>query len=149
MKRKWKILIGVLVLSVLGIGVYASTVLSKKGVVTVQTGTVVRQDLTSLVTASGEIKSWAAGPKMAWKAFVSLFWAAATSAFTAWSGDEKVCSAAADALGARRVRPAAKISPAGKRQLEMMCFIVCLWVKGLEHEMEPNGRWVSARLRAC
>ena len=56
MKRKWKILIGVVVLSALGIGVYASTVLSKKGVVTVQTGTVVRQDLTSLVTASGEIK---------------------------------------------------------------------------------------------
>jgi len=55
-KRKWKILIGVVVLFGLGIGVYASTVLSKKGVVTVQTGTVVRQDLTSLVTASGEIK---------------------------------------------------------------------------------------------
>ena len=56
MKRKWKILIGILILSVLAIGVYASTVLSKKGVVTVQTGNVVRQDLTSLVTASGEIK---------------------------------------------------------------------------------------------
>jgi len=55
-KRKWKILIGVLILSALGIGVYASTVLSKKGIITVQTGTVVRQDLTSLVTASGEIK---------------------------------------------------------------------------------------------
>ncbi len=41
---------------VLGIGVYASTVYSKKGLVTVQTGSVVRQDLTSLVTASGEIK---------------------------------------------------------------------------------------------
>src|SRR4051794_27872110 len=40
----------------LAIGVYASTVLSKKGIITVQTGTVVRQDLTSLVTASGEIK---------------------------------------------------------------------------------------------
>ena len=39
-----------------GIGVYASTVYSKKGLVTVQTGQVVRQDLTSLVTASGEIK---------------------------------------------------------------------------------------------
>ena len=56
MKRKWKILIGVMVVAILGIGIYASTVLSKKGVVTVQTGTVVRQDLTSLVTASGEIK---------------------------------------------------------------------------------------------
>jgi HlyD family secretion protein len=55
-KSKWKILIGVLVVAVLGIGVYASTVYSKKGLVTVQTGSVVRQDLTSLVTASGEVK---------------------------------------------------------------------------------------------
>jgi HlyD family secretion protein len=55
-KSKWKILIAIFVLLVLGIGVYASTVLSKKGLVTVQTGNVVRQDLTSLVTASGEIK---------------------------------------------------------------------------------------------
>ena len=56
MKTKWKILIGVMVIAVLAIGVYASTVYSKKGLVTVQTGNVVRQDLTSLVTASGEIK---------------------------------------------------------------------------------------------
>ena len=56
MKSKWKVLIGVLVVAVLGIGVYASTVYSKKGLVTVQTGNVVRQDLTSIVTASGEIK---------------------------------------------------------------------------------------------
>ncbi len=56
MKTKWKVLIGVLVIAVLGIGVYASTVYSKKGLVTVQTGNVVRQDLTSIVTASGEIK---------------------------------------------------------------------------------------------
>ena len=56
MKSKWKILIVVSVIAVLGIGVYASTVYSKKGLVTVQTGNVVRQDLTSLVTASGEIK---------------------------------------------------------------------------------------------
>jgi HlyD family secretion protein len=39
-----------------GAGVYAGTVYSKRGVVTVQTGSVVRQDLTSQVTASGEIK---------------------------------------------------------------------------------------------
>src|SRR5262249_29646478 len=38
------------------IGVYASTVYSKRGVVTVQTGNAVRQDLVSQVTASGEIK---------------------------------------------------------------------------------------------
>jgi HlyD family secretion protein len=55
-KRKWKILIGVVALLLAGIGVYASTVYSKRGVITVQSGTVVKQDLTSLVTASGEIK---------------------------------------------------------------------------------------------
>ena len=56
MKRKWKILIAVLVLVVGGIAVGAGVRYSKRGVVTVQTGKVVRQDLTSLVTASGEIK---------------------------------------------------------------------------------------------
>ena len=56
MKRKWKILIIVLVLVTLAIGVYASTVYSRRGVVSVQTGKVVRQDLASMVTASGEIK---------------------------------------------------------------------------------------------
>jgi HlyD family secretion protein len=55
-KVKWKIIITLGALSLAGIGVYASTVYSKKGLVTVQTGQVVRQDLTSLVTASGEIK---------------------------------------------------------------------------------------------
>jgi len=55
-KRKWKIVIGVFALLIAVIGVYASTVYSKRGVITVQTGTVVKQDLTSLVTASGEIK---------------------------------------------------------------------------------------------
>jgi HlyD family secretion protein len=55
-KSKWKIIIGVSAIAVLGIGVYASTVYSKKGLVTVQTGSVVRQDLISLVTASGEVK---------------------------------------------------------------------------------------------
>jgi HlyD family secretion protein len=55
-KVKWKIIITLGALLLAGIGVYASTVYSKKGLVTVQTGQVVRQDLTSLVTASGEIK---------------------------------------------------------------------------------------------
>jgi HlyD family secretion protein len=55
-KRKWKITLVVAAVVMLGIGVYASTVYSKRGVVVVQTGRVVRQDLTSLVTASGEIK---------------------------------------------------------------------------------------------
>ncbi len=56
MKRKWKTILIVLVVLTLGIGVYASTVYSKRGVVAVQTGKVVRSDLTALVTASGEIK---------------------------------------------------------------------------------------------
>ncbi len=56
MKRKWKIVIAIVAVLVAGAGVYASTVYSKHGVVTVQTGRVVRQDLASVVTASGEIK---------------------------------------------------------------------------------------------
>ena len=56
MKRKWKIILTVVAILIAAIGVYASTVYSKRGVIAVQTGKVVRQDLTSLVTASGEIK---------------------------------------------------------------------------------------------
>jgi len=55
-KRKWKIVITLAAIVVLAFGVYASTVYSKRGVVTVQTGQVVRGDLVSQVTASGEIK---------------------------------------------------------------------------------------------
>ena len=56
MKRKWKILLAVLLLLLASGGTYASYRWSQRGVVTVQTGKVVRQDLTSVVTASGEIK---------------------------------------------------------------------------------------------
>ncbi len=56
MKHKWRTILIILAVVTLGIGVYASTVYSKRGVVAVQTGKVVRQDLTSVVTASGEIK---------------------------------------------------------------------------------------------
>jgi HlyD family secretion protein len=56
LKRKWKILIAVLVLVLASIGLAAGVHYSRRGIVTVQTGKVVRQDLTSLVTASGEIK---------------------------------------------------------------------------------------------
>ena len=56
MKRKWKILLIVSVILVLGVGVYASRVYSRRGIVTVQTGRVMRQDLASVVTASGEVK---------------------------------------------------------------------------------------------
>jgi HlyD family secretion protein len=55
-KTKWKIIIGIVAVLVAVVGVYASTVYSKRGVVTVQTGKVLRGDLTSQVTASGEIK---------------------------------------------------------------------------------------------
>jgi HlyD family secretion protein len=55
-KRKGKIIITVCVVAVAAIGVYASTVYTQRGVVTVQTGKVARQDLTSQVTASGEVK---------------------------------------------------------------------------------------------
>ena len=56
MKTKWKVIITLVAILVAVAGVYASTVYSKRGVITVQTGAVVRQDLTSQVTASGEIK---------------------------------------------------------------------------------------------
>jgi HlyD family secretion protein len=55
-KRKWKIwLISVGVLVLAG-GVAAGVNYSKRGIVEVQTGRANRQDLTSIVTASGEIK---------------------------------------------------------------------------------------------
>ncbi len=56
MKAKWKILIGVVVLLLIAAGVFASVKYSQRGVVTVQTGKVTREDLASVVTASGEIK---------------------------------------------------------------------------------------------
>ena len=55
MKRKWKVLLIIFGLLLVGIGVYASTVYSRRGIVTVQTGRVMRQDLSSVVTASGEV----------------------------------------------------------------------------------------------
>lgn len=56
MKRKWKVLIGVLVVLVLAGGVVASIRYNRRGVVTVQTAKVVREDLAAVVTSSGEIK---------------------------------------------------------------------------------------------
>ncbi|MDX1979633.1 MAG: efflux RND transporter periplasmic adaptor subunit [Bryobacteraceae bacterium] len=56
MKKKTKIIIGIVaLLAAAGAGV-AGYQYSKKGIVEVQTGRVTRQDLVSLVTASGEIK---------------------------------------------------------------------------------------------
>ena len=56
MKRWKKIAIGVAAAGVLGGIVVWSIGYTNKGVVTIQTGRVARQDLTSVVTASGEIK---------------------------------------------------------------------------------------------
>src|SRR5690242_10521347 len=55
MKAK-PIVILVLVLTVLGAGTIASVRWSQRDLITVQTSKVVRQDLTSIVTATGEIK---------------------------------------------------------------------------------------------
>ncbi|HEY1221778.1 MAG TPA: efflux RND transporter periplasmic adaptor subunit [Bryobacteraceae bacterium] len=56
MKTKWKVIITLAAVLVAAVGVYASTVYSKRGVVTVQTGQVTRGDLAAIVTSSGEIK---------------------------------------------------------------------------------------------
>ena len=56
MKKKWKIAILLGLLVVIAGAVIASIRINDRGVVTVQTGKVGRTDLTSLVTASGEIK---------------------------------------------------------------------------------------------
>ena len=56
MKKKWKIALGVAVVLLGAAGVFAGIRYNQRGIVTVQSGKVVRQDLTSLVTASGEIK---------------------------------------------------------------------------------------------
>ncbi|MBI5282110.1 MAG: efflux RND transporter periplasmic adaptor subunit [Candidatus Solibacter usitatus] len=56
MKRKWKWIIAVVAVLVIAGGTLASVKMRERGIVAVQTGKAVRQDLTSLVTASGEIK---------------------------------------------------------------------------------------------
>jgi HlyD family secretion protein len=55
-KKKWKLWVGLLLVLLVAGGVFANMRLSQKGLVTVQTGKVSRQDLASLVTASGEVK---------------------------------------------------------------------------------------------
>ncbi len=56
MKRKWKIWVAILAVLVLGGGVFYGVKKSRADIVTVQTGTVARQDIASVVTASGEVK---------------------------------------------------------------------------------------------
>jgi HlyD family secretion protein len=55
-KRKWKIWIFVIALVVVTGGVVAGSKYSQRGIVAVQTGRLSRQDLASVVTASGTIK---------------------------------------------------------------------------------------------
>jgi len=54
-QAKWKVLIGVGVLALIGGGVLASIKYAQRDIVTVQTGKVIQEDLASVVTASGEI----------------------------------------------------------------------------------------------
>jgi HlyD family secretion protein len=55
-KRKWKIFLILLLVLLVGGGILASIRMNQRGIVTVQTGRAVRQDLTAIVTASGEVK---------------------------------------------------------------------------------------------
>jgi HlyD family secretion protein len=55
-KRKWKILLIVTLIVLVSGGVFASIRFNERGIVDVQTGKALRQDLTATVTASGEIK---------------------------------------------------------------------------------------------
>jgi HlyD family secretion protein len=55
-KKKWKITLGVVFVLLAVASVFAGIRYQNRGIVTVQTGKVVRQDLASVVTASGEIK---------------------------------------------------------------------------------------------
>ena len=56
MKRKWKIWLVIIGVLVVGGGVLAGVNYTKRGIIEVQTGKAIRQDLASIVTASGEIK---------------------------------------------------------------------------------------------
>ena len=56
MKKKWRIVVLLLLLVAVGGGIFASIKYSERGIVIVQTGKVVKEDLTAIVTASGEVK---------------------------------------------------------------------------------------------
>lgn len=56
LKKKWKVILPVLLAAGVAIGLFAKQEIAKRNLVTVQTARSVRQDLTALVTASGEIK---------------------------------------------------------------------------------------------
>jgi len=54
--KKWKIWLGLALLLIIGGAIYASVKMNQRGIVSVQTGKASRQDLSSIVTASGEVK---------------------------------------------------------------------------------------------
>jgi len=56
LRTKWKVILGLTSVLVAGGGGLGAYKYSQRGIVDIQTGRVARQDLTSLVTASGEIK---------------------------------------------------------------------------------------------
>jgi HlyD family secretion protein len=56
LKKKWKTILLIALLLLTAIGVFAGIKISRRGIVTVQSGRVAHLDLTSLVTASGEVK---------------------------------------------------------------------------------------------
>jgi HlyD family secretion protein len=56
LKKKWKILILLVLLIVIAGAVFASIRISERGVITVQTSKIGRTDLAAIVTASGEVK---------------------------------------------------------------------------------------------
>jgi HlyD family secretion protein len=56
LKKKWRIVILLLLVVFIAGGIFASIKYSERGIVVVQTGKVTREDLTAIVTASGEVK---------------------------------------------------------------------------------------------
>ena len=56
MKKKWKWIVGILVLLIAAVGAFAAYRFNQSAIIKVQTGKAVRQDLAQIVTASGEIK---------------------------------------------------------------------------------------------
>lgn len=56
MKKKWRLVLILLLFVAVGGGIYGSIKYSERGIVIVQTGKVSKEDLTAIVTASGEVK---------------------------------------------------------------------------------------------
>lgn len=56
MKKKWKIIVPIVVVVATGIGLVARQKIAEQNIIAVQTSNAVRQDVAAIVTASGEIK---------------------------------------------------------------------------------------------